>query len=126
MKKWLAGIGAAALSLWLVYVVGSGFLPCSNVFLINYTVPPGKGEMTIHVGVASSIGYTRAVRNVSRSPDVLELEFYSAFGGINGSWGARHIFVIPVPEQCREIRFLRAEGTVPVLVKDVAGAWVTA
>ena len=48
---------------------------------------------------------------VLREPDAtygkMSAEFYSAFGGYNGSLGARDSFELTIPEDCREIYFYR-------------------
>lgn len=67
-----------------VYFIGSGFNVREDVVLIDYAAPPDENEMTITVGVASSAGYTRTYKNASDNPKVIKLQFYSAFGGVNG------------------------------------------
>lgn len=123
----LIALGLCALLAAAVYLVGSGFQLRTDVFLVDHLVPPGKSEMTIVVGVTSSAGYTRAVKDVSVDPAVMELQFYSAFGGTNGSIGEDHRFVLELAPQCTEICFVRKDYIQPVLYKDAAtGVWLRA
>ena len=96
MKKKLVTVLSALVLIFGAYFIGSGFDVREDVYLVDYIVPPYKNEMTIAVGVASSAGYTRAVKNVSDNPEIMQLQFYSAFGGINGSIGENHRFVIEI------------------------------
>ena len=124
MKKKLIITLSVLILISAFYFIGSGFDVREDVFLIDYAVPPNKNEMTITVGVASSAGYTRAVKNVSDNPEVMELQFYSAFNGINGSVGENHRFVIDIPSECREIYFDRGKNFELILCKDeVTGEW---
>lgn len=124
MKKALTAALAAAILISFIYFVGSGFNVRDDVYLTDFVVGPYKDEMTIVVGVASSIGYTRAVKNVSDDPQTIELQFYSAFGGINGSIGEKHRFVIELPAECKEIYFSRFGSSVLTLYKDdTTGEW---
>ena len=123
----LLTLGLCALLAAAVYLVGSGFQLRTDVFLADHLVPPEQSEMTIVVGVASSAGYTRAVKDVSEDPAVMVLQFYSAFGGINGSIGEDHRFVLELDPRCTEICFVREDYIQPVLYKDAAsGEWLRA
>ena len=97
----------------------------SDVGLADYVVSPSGDEMTISVGVMSSAGYTRHVRNVSKDPEKIELKCYSAFGGmINGSIGAENRFVIPLSPECEKIYLYTFGKYMLVLQKDlVTGEW---
>ena len=126
-SRMLLALCACALLAVAVYLVGSGFQLRTDVFLEDHLVPPGKNEMTIVVGVTGSAGYTRAVKDVAEAPAVMELQFYSAFGGINGSIGEDHRFVLELDPRCTEICFVREDYIQPVLYKDAAtGEWLRA
>ena len=108
-----------------VYFIGSGFNVREDVVLIDYAAPPDENEMTITVGVASSAGYTRTYKNVSDNPKVIKLQFYSAFGGVNGTIGEDHRFVIDVPPECEEICFYRYGTFDKILYWDAeTGQWM--
>lgn len=115
---------SSLLMLFLIYFVGSGFRTMDNVYLVDYTVSPKQDEITISVSVMSSIGYTRAVKNVSDDPEKLELKFYAAFGGMNGSIGKQHRFVIDLPKECNEIYLYTFGSNRLTLVKNEStGEW---
>ena len=125
MKKTLIPVLISVLIfISVVYFICSGFHVREDVYLLEYIVPPFKNEMTIAVFVAPSTGHTRAVKNVSDDPEVMQLKFYSAFGGVNGSVGAVDRFVIDVASECKEIYFYRGERFQLILHKNEAsGEW---
>lgn len=124
MKKKLVTVLSALVLIFGAYFIGSGFDVREDVYLVDYIVPPYKNEMTIAVGVASSAGYTRAVKNVSDNPEIMQLQFYSAFGGINGSIGENHRFVIEITPECKEIYFYRGKEFKLTLYKnETTGEW---
>ena len=124
MKKKIAFVLIGLIIISVIYFIASGFMVREDVVLIDYLVPPYENEMTIVVGVASSAGYTRAIRNVSNNPENMQLKFYSAFGGINGSIGEQHRFVINLLPECKEIYFYRYGTFELMLFKDeTTGEW---
>ena len=90
----------------------------SDVGLLDYVVSPSEDEITIRVGVISSVGYTRQIKNISKDPKKIELKCYSAFGGINGAIGAKNRFVIPLSFECEEIYLYTFGKYMLVLQKD--------
>lgn len=80
--------------------------------------------MTITVGVSTSIGYIRKVSEHQQHGGKLYLDCYSAFGGINGSWGATSEYTIQIDEDTEMIALYRsADCYDPVLEKDANGEW---
>ena len=107
-----------------IYFIGSGFLVRSDVGLVDYVVSPNEDEITIRVGVISSVGYTRKIKNISKDPEKIKLKCYSAFGGINGAIGAKNRFVIPLSPECEEIYLYTFGKYMLVLQKDLeTGEW---
>ena len=52
-------------------------------------------------------------------------KFYSAFGGVNGTIGEDHRFVIDVPPECEEICFYRYGTFDKILYRDAeTGQWM--
>jgi len=127
LKRLLAGALALVLAV-LVWIGFSGLLHREDVYLAEYTVLdsewPGGDLLTIRVGVAGSMGYIRAVQDVSEQPEALVLRFYSAFGGFNSSLGARNAFVLPLDEDCSQIWLEGDREPRLVLEKDAeTGLW---
>ena len=123
MNRKLALVLAGVLLLSIIYWIAPGFRVREDVVLTDYLVPPGQSEMTIVVGVSGSAGYTRAVRNVSDDPRRMRLQFYAAYGGLNGSVGERHRFVLDLLPECEDISIYRHGTFEPVLRKE-KGEWV--
>lgn len=124
MKKKLIVILAAVISLLGIYFFGSGFAKQGGVFISEYSVSPDGSEMTIQVGVASSIGYIRKVSAHQKEDGKLYLDCYSAFGGINGSIGAKSTYTIPLNEDTKTIGLYRYNNTYEdILEKDRNGEW---
>lgn len=119
---WLGGI-AAVIAFWFLF---TGFLPRTDAFIYEYAVLPSGGAITIHTGVAGSMGYIRSCRNVSDDPEEMILVFSAAFGGLNSSFGARDVFTLPLEEECQTISILGSDGANPALLRDANGNWVRA
>ena len=112
---------AVVSGLWMLI---TGFSARSDVFLYDYTVSTSGDAMRIHVGVASSMGYVRACKDVSHDPEEVYLRFYSAFGGLNSSLGARDVFEVPLDGSCTKVYFEDGKDKSPVLCKNpVSGVW---
>ena len=88
----------------LVIVVGSGFDARGDVTLSDFRTEEDGGAVTVEVGVSSPMGYVRTAKE-HREGDALYVTVYSAFGGHNGSIGARDSFELTTPDSCRAIYF---------------------
>src|SRR5690554_4473552 len=93
MKKKIIIISVLAILVAVAWIIGSGFIKRADVSLVDYSVSENGSEITLQVSVASSMGYVRGFLNNSKEVEVMEMEFYSAFGGLNGSIGAKNEFV---------------------------------
>jgi len=122
--KKLSAAAAGILLAICLFLVGTGLMTRTDVFLHEYSLLPSGDVMTVRVGVAGSMGYIRSCTDVSEEPGKIQLKFYSAFGGLNSDFGARNVFLIPLPDGCTEIHFIRGDGPHPVLIRDeVSGQW---
>ena len=124
--KWISLPVIILVAIMVFHLVVTGFTRRSDVFMLDYSVTEHNGVVTMQVGVMSSVGYVRSMENVSNDPMAAQIEFYSAFGGINGSWGARNVYTIQPGEQCKEIYFRTYDGWRLVLEKDSNGEWIKA
>ena len=121
--RWMFLICAVLLA--CVIFACSGFNPREDVYLADYTVSPDGTQITMRVGVASSMGYTRGYRAQMGGFNQY-LTFYTAFGGFNSSLGARDTFMLEIdPINCDEIYFYHGGGGYTlVLQKDpLTGQW---
>lgn len=125
MKKRIIIISVLLILLALAWILASGFTKRGDVSLLDYSLSEKGDEITLQIGVASSMGYVRAYVDKSQEANLMELEFYSAFGGLNGSIGAKNEFVIPLNPQSNQIYFYHNDGFDLVLKKNQdTGEWV--
>lgn len=90
----------------------------------DFEVSEQEDEMTIYTYILSSAGYSRTVKNVSDDPEKMMLKFYSAFGGVNGSIGAKSEFDLPLAPECKEIYVLLYDDYRLTLAKNpTTGEW---
>ena len=95
----------------------------TDVFLKDYSFDEKCNQMTIKVGVASSAGYVRKMKQTSGSTNYY-FTFYSTFG-INSRLGATDTFEIQLDNNVDEIYFYTGEkGYKKVLEKNEKGVWV--
>jgi len=107
------------------YLVAPGFAKMGNVYITDFRVSEDGSEMTITVGVSTSIGYVRKVSVHQQHGGKLYLDCYSAFGGINGSWGAKNEYTIQLDDDTEMIALYRSPNCYdPVLKKGEDGVWV--
>lgn len=124
MKKPLTIIAIIILLILGAYYIGLGFLPRTDVVVADFEVSEQEDEMTIYTYILSSAGYSRTVKNVSDDPEKMKLKFYSAFGGINGSIGAKSEFDLPLSPECKEIYVLLYDDYRLTLAKNpTTGEW---
>ena len=124
MKKVIIISAIVIIAIIGTYLIGSGFVKESEAFISDYTVSADGSEITIDVGVASSIGYVRKVSVHQQQGGKLYLDCYSAFGGINGSWGAKSTYTIPLDENTTTIALYRNNNCYDVVLeKDSEGVW---
>jgi len=124
MKKIIIAICCIVVLLFAVYFFGSGLMLQSNAYIYDYELSEDGSEMTIDVGVSTSIGYIRTVRVHQQESGKLYLNFYQAFGGINGSVGAKNSFTIALDEDTEVIGICRANNCYDVVLeKNEDGVW---
>ena len=124
MKKIIIKVSLIIFLLGCIYYIGLGFLPRTDVVIADFNVSEQQDKITIYTCVLSSAGYTRSVKDVSDDPEMMKLKFYSAFGGVNGSTGAKSVFDLSLSPECREIYvMLYDEYKLLIEKNDVSGKW---
>lgn len=124
MKKAVTWIIGIVLILAIVYFAGSGFIKNTSTFISGYNVSADGKEITLIVGVSSSMGHIRDVKVRQQYGGKLYLECYSAFGGLNGSIGAKDTFKFSLDEDTSGIAVYRGPNCYEeVLVKNADGTW---
>ncbi|MBQ8815155.1 MAG: hypothetical protein IJZ85_11760 [Lachnospiraceae bacterium] len=109
VKQILAVSLGVILILSAVYLVGTGLMKRSDVFVGEFTVAEDGKTMEIRAGVASSMGYIRSVSQ-RKDGDRLNISFYSTFGGLNSRLGARSSFTLDLDDDISEICVYRGYG----------------
>ena len=125
MKKIITIILLVAVTLTDIYLIGTGYITNGGVYLGEYTVSDDGTEMTFNTGVASSMGFIREYKDEGGGVKPHYLKFYSAFGGLNGSWGAKNEFVLPLDADDTEIYFYRGNGGYELVLQknEESGLW---
>ena len=120
----LALVAMVALAIFCAIVIAPGFSKQGNAYITDYSVSEDGTEMTITIGLFTSMGYVREVSVHQQHGGKLYLDCYSAFGGLNGSWGAKDTYTIPLEEDTEIIALYRAANCYEtVLEKDANGVW---
>ena len=124
VKKKAALIAGVVIVLVLAYFIGPGFLKNPSAYIEDYAVSADGTEITLTVGVSSSMGYIRNVSVHQQKGGKLYLDCYSAFGGLNGSVGAKDTFTFHLNEETSMIGIYRNTNCYEAaLVKGEDGSW---
>lgn len=122
MKKILI-IAGIVIAIFTAYFVGTGFVKNTSVFIENYSLSEDGGTMTVKIGVASSMGFVRTIKSHNED-ELICIDCYSAFGGINGRIGAKDIYSFHVDEKANSILINKGNGKYEeVLVKGEDSVW---
>lgn len=110
----------------LSFLIGTGFNKKTDVALTEYSVSEDGKKLTFNAGVMSSMGYIRGFKDNGGGVKPHYITFYSTFGGLNSSFGAKSEFELDLDENDTEIYFCRADGGYElVLQKNVdTGEWI--
>ena len=123
MKKFLIIISAVIVLLGVYFIV-SGFRKCPSAYIGDFTVSEDGTEMTLKLFSSSSVGFIRKVSVHQQHGGKLYLDCYCAFGGINGSVGAKSQYKISLAKGTGLIALYRAPDCYQeVLKKDSSGLW---
>lgn len=125
MKRILIILLAVVIVLSSLYFVGTGFLERMDVLLYDYSVSEDGTELTFSAGIMSSMGFIRGYKDNGGGVKPHYLTFYSTFGGLNSSFGAKNEFVLELDKDDSEIYFKRANGGYELMLRKNAetGAW---
>ena len=125
MKKIITIILLVAVTLTAIYLIGTGYITNGGVYLGEYKVSEDGTEITFNAGVTSSMGFIREYKDEGGGVKPHYLKFYSAFGGLNGSWGAKKEFVLPLDADDTEIYFYRGNGGYELVLQknEESGLW---
>lgn len=124
LRKIVIITNASILLLLFSFLIGTGFLKRTDVVLADYSVSEDGTLLTFRTAIPSSIGYIRGFRDDGGGVKPHYLTFYSTFGGLNNSFGAKNRFELELGSDDSEIYFNRPGGGYQlVLIKNTDGAW---
>ncbi len=127
MKKRIIIFSVAAILLLATFVIGSGFLKVGTVYVQDVSVSEDGQEITVEIENASSAGAVRKAVIRQQEGGKLYVDFYAAFGGINGTLGAQTAFTFPLKEDTAVIGFYRSPNAYEVVLqKNADGNWALA
>lgn len=118
MKRLITVLSAVIGCLILMYLIIPGFMKRGDVYISDWRVSEDGTQMEIRAGVMSSAGYIRSLSS-RQEADTLYLDWYGAFGGINGSIGAKNDYTVQLNGKTEKIAIYRGSGSYEtVLVKE--------
>ena len=126
MKKKAVIVFLAMLCAAVVWTIGSGFTVNTSVYITDDFVVSDNGkEITLTVGMGTSMGYVRSYKDEGGGVKPHYLKFYSAWGGLNSCVGAKNQYTLELRPEDTEIYIYRGNGGyVLALQKDsVSGEW---
>lgn len=125
LKRILIILLTVVIVLSALYFVGTGFLERMDVLLYDYSVSEDGTELTFNAGVMSSMGFIRAYKDNGGGVKPHYLTFYSTFGGLNSSFGAKSEFVLELDADDNEIYFKRSNGGYELVLQknEETGDW---
>lgn len=125
IKKILIILLSVVVVLSSLYFVGTGFLERMDVLLYDYSVSEDGTELTFSAGIMSSMGFIRGYKDNGGGVKPHYLTFYSTFGGLNSSFGAKNEFVLELDKDDSEIYFKRAKGGYELVLRKnlETGEW---
>jgi len=108
------------------FLIGTGFRKRTDVVLIDYSVSEDGTKLVFKTTIPTSMGYIRGFKNNGGGVKPHYLTFYSAFGGINSSFGAKNEFELSLGKDDTEIYFNRPDGGYELVLQKNAetGEWV--
>lgn len=122
MKRRTLTISAVIIILAGVCIIAPGYFKNGNADITDYSVSADGTEMTIKVEASS--GYIRKVAECQQHGGHLYLDGYYAFGGFNGTIGAKDEYTIQLDEDTEMIAVYRNTNCYePVLEKNADGKW---
>lgn len=123
-KKIVIGCIVAFITMFIVLILTTGNAR-TDVYLENFSYDEKCNQMTLKVGVSSSMGYIRKIKRTSGGTNYY-YTFYSTFG-INSKIGSKDTFEIQLDSLGDEIYFYTGDkGYKKVLEKNEQGKWVKA
>jgi len=123
VKKKVCHIVILIVVIMAVFLIGTGFQKRTDVVLGDYSVSSDGTKITLYVGVSSSMGYVRTCKETKSEEGSRCLTFYSTFGGLNSSFGAKNSFVLELEPEDTKIYFQRQERDIILIKDELTSQW---
>ena len=126
MRKKLVFVLLALVCIVAIWMIGSGFAATTSVYITDdFVVSEDGSAITFTVGIGSSMGYVRGYKDEGGGVKPHYLKFYSAWGGLNSSIGAKNKYTLELSPDDTEIYVYHGDGGYDLaLEKDsVSGEW---
>lgn len=123
-KKVLITTVVLVLGVIMILFIATGFIKRTDVYLAGYSLSKDGSIITMNVGVAGSMGYIRDC-TIKMGGDNKYITFYSTFGGLNSSIGAKNKFEVELNPLCTEIYFYHGDGGYTLVLKknEITNEW---
>ena len=126
MKKKIIIILLTLLCIVAVWMIGSGFTVKTSVYITDdFIVSEEEDEITFTVGIGSAMGFVRDYKDEGGGVKPHYLKFYSAWGGLNSSIGAKNKFTLELSPEDTEIYVYHGNGGYDLVLEknSVSGEW---
>ena len=126
MKKKIIIILLTLLCIVAVWMIGSGFTVQTSVYITDdFIVSEEEDEITFTVGIGSAMGFVRDYKDEGGGVKPHYLKFYSAWGGLNSSIGAKNKFTLELSPEDTEIYVYHGNGGYDLVLEknSVSGEW---
>lgn len=126
MNRKVGIIILVVLCIIILQVIASGFSIQTSAYITDdFVVSEDGSEITFKVGVGSSMGYVRGYKDEGGGVKPHYLKFYSAWGGLNSSIGAKQEFVLELAPEDTEIYVYHGDGGYELTLKKdvISGEW---
>ena len=105
----------------LSFLIGTGLTVRTDVVLIDYSVSVDGTKLTFRTAIPASMGYIRGFEDQGGGVKPHYLTFYSTFGGLNSSLGAKDQFELELADTDTEIYLNRPNGGYVLVLQKNAG-----
>ena len=107
------------------WVIATGFSCQTSAYISDFSVAEDGSEIEFTVNVASSMGYVRGYRDEGGGVKPHYLKFYSAWGGLNSSIGAKSEYVLQLSPDDSQIFVYRGNAGYSLALQknNESGEW---
>ena len=126
MRKISLIILATIIVLPIIHFVMTGFNVRTDIVLHDFLVSEDGSEVAFETNFLSPMGFIRGYKDNGGGVKPHYLTFYSTFGGLHSTIGAKNKFILKLDKDDNEIYFNRANGGYELVLQKnkETGEWV--